>query len=79
LSEHTPQGSTESGKRDSGYDSRTHRPSSADGAGSHPGGTESLRAYLSENEADLEAIVEGEYPISPVIETLLSRHERGEI
>jgi hypothetical protein len=69
----------ESGKRDSGYDPLPDGPSSADGAGSHPDGTESLRTYLSENEADLEAIVEGNYAVSPIVKALLVRHERGEI
>jgi hypothetical protein len=79
LSEHTPQGPAESREPDSGYDSRAHRPSSAGGTGSHPDGTESLRTYLSENEADLEAIVEGNYAVSPIVKALLVRHERGEI
>lgn len=38
-----------------------------------------LPEYLEENKEDLAALADRDYPISPVLATLLTRHERGEV
>lgn len=39
----------------------------------------SLGEYIDENKEDLEELAEEDYPISPVLKTLLTRRERGEV
>jgi hypothetical protein len=39
----------------------------------------SLADYLDANRADLEELASKDYPISRVIQSLLDRHDRGEI
>ncbi|WP_418280804.1 hypothetical protein [Halorubrum sp. DTA98] len=38
-----------------------------------------LGEYVEENREDLEALAEEDYPVSPVIKTLLTRVERGAV
>lgn len=38
-----------------------------------------LGEYLDRNREDLEEISKGGYPVSPVVQALLDRHDRGEI
>lgn len=38
-----------------------------------------LPEYLEENKDDLEELAEKDYPISPILKTLVTRAERGEI
>lgn len=38
-----------------------------------------LGEYIDENREDLEEIAQGEYPISPVVQALLDRYDRGDI
>ncbi|WP_268760276.1 hypothetical protein [Halanaeroarchaeum sulfurireducens] len=37
-----------------------------------------IEAYLDDNDDDLQALVEGQYSISPLIRALLDRHHRGD-
>lgn len=38
-----------------------------------------LSEYIDGNREELEELAQEDYPISPVIKTLLTRRERGEI
>lgn len=38
-----------------------------------------LPEYINENKDDLVELAEQDYPISPVLKTLLTRYERGEV
>lgn len=38
-----------------------------------------LPEYVEENKDELEKLAEKEYPISPILKTLVTRVERGEV
>lgn len=38
-----------------------------------------LGEYVDDNREDLEEIAKGEYPLSPIVQALLDRRDRGEI
>jgi hypothetical protein len=81
VNERASSGSADSTEPERGYGPAARDPPATDPR-SRPSGSdpkESLRTYLRENEADLEAIVEGNYAVSPIVKALLVRHERGKI
>lgn len=44
-----------------------------------PGKPHDLPDYIDENREDLEAIAEGQYAVSPVVQALLDKADRGEV
>ena len=66
------------GRTEAGTDPSARDPVENASGPPHMGSDDDIKTYLNDNDADLQALVEGQYSISPLIRGLLDRHHLGD-